>query len=357
MKHSATPVAALVHVPALDGIRAIAVLMVLVTHFWSDPPGWTILNRFASFGWAGVDLFFVLSGYLITRILWNTRHDAHYYVNFYGRRTLRIFPLYYAVMAIILLGLPLVTTLPEQLMADRWMYFAYLSNVALAAGGWQLFLSDITWSLAVEEQFYLIWPSVVRALNYRRLLIGCAILLVLAPLSRWYFWDDLGWRWLHMATPFRLDAFAVGAIVGLVAIPRALALSVFTAGATLLALLVGFGLFARDSWNVQTFGHTLTVVTAGAAIRLALDASWLQAWPLREIGKISYGMYLWHPLCLAATSVAVALVGFNLERLSGVPILDAVLQTVATTVAVMIVSALSFWLLEQPFLKMKARFQ
>jgi peptidoglycan/LPS O-acetylase OafA/YrhL len=345
------------HIPALDGLRAIAVLMVLVTHFWGDPAEHPLLNRLAAAGWAGVDLFFVLSGFLITSILLASKERPHYYRNFYARRTLRIFPLYYLVLAVVLIALPFVSTLPTQLMADRWLYFAYLSNVALAIGGWQLFLIDITWSLAIEEQFYLGWPSIVRALTTSRLVIVCAILLVLAPIARLVAFDALGWRWIHMATPFRLDAFAVGGLLAVVHVSHRAAAALFGVSGLALLTLVLTGRFARDSFLVGTVGYSLTALTSGAALKLATASRWLAWRPLRRIGEVSYGMYLLHPICLVAISVAFGVIEADIMKLTGWPLPDAVLGLLLASVGVYVAAAICYRLYETPFLRLKRYFE
>jgi peptidoglycan/LPS O-acetylase OafA/YrhL len=152
------------HIPALDGLRAVAILCVLATHAWTYPASAPILNRLAAAGWVGVDLFFVLSGFLITRLLLASRERGDYYSRFFVRRVRRIFPAYYLLLGLVLLAFPLMSH-SAGLMAARhdWLYYAtYLSNVRLAEVGWQVFLLDITWSLAVEEQFYVTWPWIVR---------------------------------------------------------------------------------------------------------------------------------------------------------------------------------------------------
>ncbi len=345
------------HIPALDGLRAIAVLMVLVTHFWNDPAEYPLLNRLAAAGWAGVDLFFVLSGFLITSILLASKERPHYYRNFYARRTLRIFPLYYLVLVVVLIGLPYITTLPAQLMADRWLYFAYLSNVALAIGGWQLFMMDITWSLAIEEQFYLVWPSVVHILTRSRLVIVCVILLVLAPIARLAAFDTLGWRWIHMATPFRLDAFAIGGLLAMVQVSQRAAAALFGVGGLALLTLVLTGQFARDSFVVGTIGYSLTALTSGAALKLATASRWLAWRPLRRIGEVSYGMYLLHPLCLIAISVAFGAVKADVMKLTAWPLPDAVLGLLLASAGVYVVAAICYRVFEAPFLRLKRYFE
>jgi peptidoglycan/LPS O-acetylase OafA/YrhL len=345
------------HIPALDGLRAIAVLMVLVTHFWGDPVDHPLLNRLAATGWAGVDLFFVLSGFLITSILVANKGRPHYYRNFYARRTLRIFPLYYLVLVVVLVGLPFATTLPPQVMSDRWLYFAYLSNVALAIGGWQLFLIDITWSLAIEEQFYLAWPALVRSVTRQRLLVICALLLALAPIARLLAFNTLGWRWIHMGTPFRLDAFAVGGLLTVVQLSHRAAAALFGVGGLTLLALVLNGQFARDSFLVGTVGYSLTALTSGAALSLATTSRWLAWRPLRRIGEVSYGMYLLHPLCLVAISVAFGVMEADVMKLTGWPLTDAVLGLVLASATVYVVAAICYRVYETPFLRLKRHFE
>jgi len=158
---------------SLDGLRAIAIILVFLCHMqYHIPPvnlPAVVLRAYVSQGWMGVDLFFVLSGFLITGILLDTREARNYFRGFYLRRILRIFPLYYLVLiAVIFAGIRLnnpafTTKLP--LPADRWLYFCYLTNwLALWKAHWGLHYVNYLahfWSLAVEEQFYLVWPLVI----------------------------------------------------------------------------------------------------------------------------------------------------------------------------------------------------
>jgi peptidoglycan/LPS O-acetylase OafA/YrhL len=342
------------HIPQLDGLRAIAVLLVLLTHFWTYPEGYTFLNRFAAAGWIGVDLFFVLSGFLITGILWDTRGHPGYYRNFFARRALRIFPPYYMVLVLVFVVLPLLSTLPEQLESDWWMYFLYLGNFALAAGGWQLFLIDITWSLSIEEQFYLVWPWLVRWFSLRRMIAICLTLIVVTPLVRALLWNDSNWMWLHMLTPLRADSFAVGALAALGLrqgwnIP---ALRIFVVGGVALAALIASGQFARDSMIAGTFGYSLTAITAGAALLAAMRSRWLSFSPLRYIGKVSYGVYLYHPICLMVMSTVLAK---TVPKIS--PLADSLVQLVATSLLAVGVASVSYYLVEVRFLRLKRHFE
>src|SRR5262245_35087776 len=166
------------HQPGLDGVRGVAILMVMAIHFVGDSTartlGQTLLVKAAGYGLLGVDLFFVLSGFLITGILLDAKNRPHYFRNFYALRTLRIFPLYYAVLAVLLLLIPAVTTLSpllEQAREQQGWLWTYTTNFYVAyTSSWRS-LTYVThfWSLASEEHFYLVWPLVVFALRRKAL--------------------------------------------------------------------------------------------------------------------------------------------------------------------------------------------
>src|SRR5208337_5027606 len=152
---------------SLDGLRAIAIILVFFHHLKGLIPVTSLpvyyLRWYVGLGWMGVDLFFVISGFLITGILMDTRTAGNYFSGFYARRILRIFPVYYlllisVIVAETLLNNPRVTnSLP--LPADRWLYFCYLMNwLKLWKGQYGENYLGHCWSLAVEEQFYLVWP-------------------------------------------------------------------------------------------------------------------------------------------------------------------------------------------------------
>src|SRR5262249_15618967 len=134
-------------------------------------------------GWAGVQLFFVLSGFLITGILLETRQRARYYRNFFGRRVLRIFPLYYAVLIVAFVIVPLIAGKQPRGHEHQLWLWVYLANWTGPFDG-GVFIFGHFWSLAVEEQFYVTWPFLVRALPARAFATLCGVLIVAAPLSR-----------------------------------------------------------------------------------------------------------------------------------------------------------------------------
>jgi peptidoglycan/LPS O-acetylase OafA/YrhL len=199
--------------PELDGVRGIAIILVLLTHFFS----YTMLGRtwtgipkliftVTAFGWLGVDLFFILSGFLITGILFDTKGVKHYFRDFYMRRALRIFPLYLVVLAFlfffrqnsgpfVLCGLLMATNLVG------------LFGIPETLGG------EALWSLSVEEHFYLIWPWVIRNFSLVGATVISALVIVIEPAVRAYWrfnvYDVYAYSW------FRFDGLALGALVSL----------------------------------------------------------------------------------------------------------------------------------------------
>jgi peptidoglycan/LPS O-acetylase OafA/YrhL len=275
----------------------------------------------AKVGWCGVDLFFVLSGYLITGILWDARNSEGYFRNFYARRTLRIFPLYYAVVffaLVVLPNLPAGVVPPEKVVSlgrleasDEIWYWLYLSNFSIAAAGaWRHGILDISWSLAIEEQFYLVWPAVVFLLSRTALLRLCLAMIVGALALRvGLALADTIWISAYVLTPARMDVLAVGAFVALASRgpggidglrpgSRAFGLG---AGLLLAAWFLWAGsLNVRDPL-VRTFGFTLVALAFGGLLVEVLcvrSGSALHRFfthrALRELGKYSYALYLFH---------------------------------------------------------------
>jgi len=205
-------------IPELDGIRAIAIWMVLIFHIFG---GWVSVDHDFSpiprsvmlvigHGWLGVDLFFILSGFLITGILLDAKEDSHYFRNFYARRFLRIMPLYFVVVFVFFIcyshyrGFLILSTLFAA-------NLAYMFNVSVPHG------PAVFWSLAVEEQFYLIWPLLVFLLGRSKLTILAILIVVLTPVARWaavahgMSIDDT----VYVYSWFRFDALALGAFVAI----------------------------------------------------------------------------------------------------------------------------------------------
>lgn len=207
-----------------DGIRALAVLMVISHHcvIVSENHPFQILGHY---GGMGVELFFLLSGHLITSILLRAKNIKDYLKVFYWRRFLRIFPLYYLILVIAFVLFPiLVSFFPTVFQSfDKsqgirsWPYFLFLSNFEIARlNDFKFGLLDISWSLCIEEHFYFIWPLVLSFFNKKTVFKGLLALIVLSPFARWLALSQgMSQISVYVLTPFRLDALAAGALFSL----------------------------------------------------------------------------------------------------------------------------------------------
>lgn len=305
----------------LDGMRGLAILLVLLYHILQRNPVpmsgslFQSLKRFTEMGWAGVDMFFVLSGFLITSILLRTKKQPGYFKKFYARRILRIFPLYYSAIALIFLAMPLLS--PEQSTAARaiWpWYFLYLQNWGNALNLIPtLFSIGITWSLAIEEQFYLFWPSVVYRLENKKLAWVAGLLALFALglrlliVSRFRKLLDYN-KFFYFSTITRLDSLLLGALLALAfqSQPvkkwlKALAAPVFLLS---FGLVVAFAARRPDSplvdnYLMYTYGYSL-IALASAALIVALTSyppegllrRLFRGKFLHFLGQYSYAIYL-----------------------------------------------------------------
>jgi peptidoglycan/LPS O-acetylase OafA/YrhL len=363
--------------PALDGIRGFAVLVVLIHNvsYIADPDRSLLLRLVTTVtatGWVGVQLFFVLSGFLITGILLDTAQSPDYFRSFYVRRTLRIFPLYYAVLALAFLVMPGILGLAwwsEQVTRNQLWYWLYLSNWT---GPFKHSVEGLShfWSLAVEEQFYLLWPLTVLLAGRGRLRTICLGLFAGALLCR------IGLRaaGLPAATAYeftiaRCDALAIGGLLALALRDGTLeswpvvrpGLARWLAAAGLLALaLLRRGFTSNDVW-VQTIGQTLLAIVCvqwvafcvmpGGEGRLLVRAA-EHPW-LRWLGRYSYAIYVFHfPLHMLLQSRLAPLVnrGGTLNRLVMLAGYDLLLLGASVLCAL-----LSWNLLENRFLALKDR--
>jgi len=297
------------HIKALDGIRGLAILMVLMHHFGDDmfiPSGpiERAISHMLHFGWCGVDLFFCLSGFLITGILLRTVGSPNYFRQFYVRRVLRIFPAYYLYVAAIVLSVIVAHrfgNFRHNTSGQFWVWF-YLANWHDTA----LPHSGHLWSLAVEEQFYLMWPLAIAAFRNRALSF-CLSVAALSFLARLVAVYMFGWggRVIVMGTPFRMDGLALGGAAACIAaspqilsrvkaiIPWLLCISLTAA----VAIATAFG--SGTGTQMETFGFAaLALSFSSLVLHCATSASSLSKAflfpPLRHLGKFSYGIYLFH---------------------------------------------------------------
>jgi peptidoglycan/LPS O-acetylase OafA/YrhL len=350
------------YIPELDGVRAVAVTLVLLFHCVIVPEHGVvaaILRHILSKGWVGVDLFFVLSGYLIVSILLRAKSRPHYFRNFYARRFLRISPLYYAVIAIVV---SYAHWFPAGTLHPFWPYLTYTTNLWVVFGGRAQFgpLAH-TWTLAVEEQFYLLFPILVFRLEKTRLrhLLWAALALLLGvrALANAYGSDGFALA----ANICRFDGLALGALIAIefdgrteisdLAVRR-LRLAAFS----LAALTVLLWLTRQyDSVFVNVGSLTIINLTEAAFVCVVLVAPGRQLSHLLRlpaavgIGRISYGIYLIHYPILKIVEVQ-----------AGTRLADSWLRTlvVATTSigATLVVAVFSWFGFERPILRLKKWF-
>lgn len=311
------------HIAALDGLRGLAVLGVMATHLvagdLSHLP--VLLTVPLSMGVAGVDLFFVLSGFLITGILRDSLGDAAYFRRFYARRVLRIFPLYYGVLLFLIL---LSHPLQIRWNGVQWSLLLYLQNThflfpSLVTFHNHFFSVDHFWSLAVEEQFYLVWPLLIaRVRSQRHVLALCAGGMVFSLFLRIYCLGiGYGFDWVNRNTLCRTDELLAGAALALLIRSQSGERVISMAKPVLIGALAlesgqriaGWWLQRHGSSSTWTdacltsFHYTWTLLIAVSLIACCLrPASRLRSvfeWKyLRSFGKYSYGLYVLHLVLL-----------------------------------------------------------
>jgi peptidoglycan/LPS O-acetylase OafA/YrhL len=360
------------HIPELDGLRGIAVLLVVLFHFsivLSMAPGpLKALRTLFTPGWTGVDLFFILSGCLITGILLDEKGATGYFRRFYIRRMLRIFPVYYLAL-IIGFTVARAWVLPPHGVSTVTS-LAYLANFSnwLSLGGLEIPGLNHYWSLAVEEQFYLCWPLAVFFLSRKMLLRVLTGLIVLAPAVRYAILvtvadPEVAKRIAYVLTPARADGLAFGALVAiLLREPRLRTAIVRYATAAISAivivLLAWFGLKARfrlESAATLSVLYTLLSVAYGLIVfRSAsrtctndLTQRILRSRILRKAGRYSYAAYVFHFPLLVATRPIFESLPLHTRQLLAVP------WFLGGVAATFLLARLSWSLLEAPILRWK----
>ncbi|MEM7625542.1 MAG: acyltransferase [Planctomycetota bacterium] len=365
--------------PQLDGLRGLAILLVMLHHFATFRPSSTVettIKAVTDSLWIGVDLFFILSGYLITGILLASRQRPRYFSSFFARRFLRIFPLYYAVIFFALIVLP---HLPQAGEIDTsatdgrgWWYWAYLQNYLMAnLGNLNHLVTAVTWSLAVEEQFYLVWPFVVWFTPAHRLTKICGGMIVGALLLRVGLalngGDPIA---SYILTPTRMDTLAFGALAA--CLERGHGVSprtrtwVSRVGIVALVGVLGMAAFGQglkwEEWSVHTIGFTLLGAVFFAlliTVRYAAPSSWRYQWfshpALRSLGRYSYAIYLFHVPVTAVVRESVLRLPKDAPA-EGTRLHLILLLIVSSGVATYAAAWLSWHLYEKHFLKLKSRF-
>jgi peptidoglycan/LPS O-acetylase OafA/YrhL len=362
------------HVPALDGVRGIAILLVIFYHFASSLEVLGVTSPlFApfAFGWCGVDVFFALSGFLITGILLDTKASPNYFKAFYARRILRIFPLYYGALAVTFL---LRAAFPD---AGIWGSHSglwapgsfvwpalFLQNAAIFIRG-----ADATgvmahyWSLAVEEHFYLVWPLLIWLLSRRWAMIVAMLAIAISIVARAVLLHrGMDTDPIFGLTPLRMDGLAVGALAAMLIrshdihrMMRPAALTLVGAATVLIGIFLIRGTTDQSDPAIWIASYPLVSVCTAATLILSCSGGWLarllSASVLRWFGKYSYGLYVWHPI--------VGMLLFH-SRLSPVPSDASPALIITITLCVfaldLLVAWASFQLWEKRFLDLKRYF-
>ena len=359
------------HLPVLDGVRGLAVLIVVLYHTaggaQSSHLALRVVGNILKAGWSGVTLFFLLSGFLITGILWDSKGSAHWWRNFYVRRVLRISPLYYGALLLVALAAWL-THAGRAGVAGLWIFALYLQNLPwIADPGLSTRPLVLThfWSLAVEEQFYVVWPLLlIRLRTEAQVKVVCLGLFLASLAFRCGIWTfspraidyngfiltrvgelalgaylamcfrDGSWRRLERIAPW----VTAGSLAGFVAVGAA------------------NGTVELFSQSSATIGLALITLFFAGFMVLAMKGGWLQwamraAW-LRWVGKISYGIYVFHVLLAPLYGRLGDHLAPHVGRVEGIA-----LRGVITWVLTTLIAWASYRFFESPILGLRRYFK
>jgi peptidoglycan/LPS O-acetylase OafA/YrhL len=344
--------------PQLDGLRAFAILGVLVWHAWQPAPlPW--LGR-VDWGGLGVQLFFVLSGFLITGILLDCRRGfddgdgtrLFFLRRFYARRFLRIFPLYYGVLVVLV-----IADAQGVRHFAAWL-FTYTSNIVWASHGWSgAGLVGHFWTLAVEEQFYLVWPWLLLFLPRRFIVPLLVAIIVAAPSYRLFATLHYpGQETRALLTPWVLDSLGIGALLAVVRhrLPARLLAVALPLGLVAYVGLLQLEHHGADVAHLGIVEPTSIAVVFGCLVVGAADGfggtfgRLLRLRPLTYVGRISYGMYVFHPLVIKAVALASPHAGIRYTQ-------RGFASFAVITVLTIAVAAASWHFFERPINSLKGR--
>jgi len=359
----------------LDGVRGVAIALTLLCNTlmlgWGGNHAQKAWHLLAEGSWIGVQLFFVLSGFLITGILIDSKGGKFYFRNFYARRALRIFPAYFLMVAIVFIGLSISN---QHMPLSQSCYWFFVSNFCIANyGSWVDDHLGITWSLAVEEQFYLVWPFLIWLLPVRYLGKAIAAIIAASLLLRYgMVAAGVSGLKLYALTPVRADGLAAGALIA-VAVRSGiggerlakLGITALAGGiAAMVAVTIEAGSFDYRNTFIMTIGYTaLTVASSGLVLFLAAEQNAAHAlrrtfrWkPLVAFGFYSYGIYLYHALVSFFFGRFPFLQPEALARFPGGPFAAQIMATASITAITFLLALVSYHLFEKRFLDLRPYF-
>ena len=314
------------------------------------------LGKIFGFGYLGVDLFFVLSGFLITGILVASKDERGYFSNFYARRALRIWPLYYALLLLTFVVLPIIRpSLSASIFQQSHPWQSYLVFIQNFLGDVQraFYTIRVTWSLAIEEQFYLVWPVIIW-LAPRRMLKPLALGgLFLSIALRWSVQYGLVPPVNFFTNPLtRLDGLALGAFLALW-IPEARDGMVRWGGIAALVLTVPATILLGRIWVGHCAFYALVAACFAALLCVSIATPVLRGWAVfRYTGKVSYCLYLAH----VPVFMVVSALGLHEWLFPASPRLNETVQLALSLALCYGVAEVSWRFYERPFLRLKSRF-
>ena len=337
-------------IPQLDAVRGLAILVVMLHNISPKYPLFHSDQLFTD-GWMGVDLFFALSGLLITGILLDTKQSAGYFKNFYVRRCLRIWPLYYSLLFFMFIVVrflnPSEYHVVVQTSSPWWAFPLFLQNFLLPISTNAAGPLGVTWSLAIEEQFYLVWPLVVRFCSFAQLRRLAVAEICLSPALRYYL--SLHHVDLYTNIFCRLDGLMAGALLALLIRSENFVPSRVLKRAWILLIIAAPLAFLTEAFDARWIVFSFTALASTAFVYVAVfsERKWLQTIMTNRFliytGTISYGLYLLHKIPIGMVQV------LHLDRHPYLPL--PIIFVVSYALAM-----LSWNLLEKPFLSRKRFF-